>query len=61
MRARRSETDALIEHEIRIPAAPQIVFAYFADPVKTVPRIGRFSSVRGSPFCSYSLYKGLLQ
>ena len=56
--ARPNETDGLIEHEIRIAAAPEIVFAHFTDPAKMVrwmgteatldPRPGGVSSCTGA-------------
>ena len=47
--ARPSETDGLIEHEIRIAAAPEIVFAYFTDPAKMVQWMGTEATLDPRP------------
>ena len=36
MAAGPSENDSVVEHEIRIAAAPETVFAYFTDPARMV-------------------------
>src|SRR2546430_1000670 len=40
MHAEHSETDSVIEHEIRVAASPETVFAYFTDPTKIVRWMG---------------------
>jgi uncharacterized protein YndB with AHSA1/START domain len=47
--ARPSETDGLIEHEIRIAAAPEIVFAYFTDPARMVQWMGTEATLDPRP------------
>jgi len=47
--ARPSETDGLTEHEIRIAAAPEIVFAYFTDPAKMVQWMGTEATLDPRP------------
>ncbi len=34
MSAERNETEAVIEHELRVAASPDSVFDYFIDPAK---------------------------
>jgi uncharacterized protein YndB with AHSA1/START domain len=40
MPARPSETDEVIEHEVRVAASPETVFAYFTDPTRMVQWMG---------------------
>ena len=47
--ARPSETDGLIEHEIRIAAAPEIVFASFTDLAKMVQWMGTEATLDPRP------------
>src|SRR5437588_2484910 len=49
MPARPSETDGLTAHEIRIAAAPEIVFAYFTDPAKMVQWMGTEATLDPRP------------
>jgi len=40
MAAEQSETDSVIEHEVRVAASPDSVFEYFTDPAKMVQWMG---------------------
>jgi uncharacterized protein YndB with AHSA1/START domain len=40
MSARRNETEAVLEHELRVAASPDTVFDYFTDPAKMAQWIG---------------------
>jgi uncharacterized protein YndB with AHSA1/START domain len=40
MGAEQSETEQLVEHEVRVSAAPDTVFDYFTDPAKMVQWMG---------------------
>jgi uncharacterized protein YndB with AHSA1/START domain len=44
-----SETDRLIEHEVRVAASPDIVFAYFTDPAKMVQWMGTEATLDPRP------------
>ena len=49
MAAGPSETDIVIEHQIRIAAAPETVFAYFTDPAKMVQWMGTEATLDPRP------------
>jgi uncharacterized protein YndB with AHSA1/START domain len=49
MPAGPSETESLIEHEIRVGASPEIVFAYFTDPAKMVRWMGTEATLDPRP------------
>ena len=49
MPAGPSETESLIEHEIRVGASPETVFAYFTDPAKMVRWMGTEATLDPRP------------
>jgi uncharacterized protein YndB with AHSA1/START domain len=49
MPAGPSETESLIEHEIRVAASPETVFAYFTDPAKMVQWMGTEATLDPRP------------
>jgi uncharacterized protein YndB with AHSA1/START domain len=49
MPAERSETECVIEHEIRIAASPETVFAYFTDPARMVQWMGTEATLDPRP------------
>ena len=49
MQAGPSETESLIEHEIRVAASPETVFAYFTDPAKMVQWMGTEATLDPRP------------
>src|SRR5439155_8912317 len=49
MPAGPSETESLIEHEIRVAASPETVFAYFTDPAKMVRWMGSDATLDPRP------------
>ena len=49
MRAGRSKTDGLTEHEIRVAASPDTVFAYFTDPARLVEWMGTEATLDPRP------------
>lgn len=49
MPAQRSETDSVIEHEVRVAAGPETVFAYFVDPAKMVQWMGTEATLDPRP------------
>jgi uncharacterized protein YndB with AHSA1/START domain len=49
MPAGQSETESLTEHEIRVAASPEIVFAYFTDPSKMVQWMGTDATLDPRP------------
>ena len=42
-------TSRLVEHELRIAAAPEIVFAYFTDPARMVEWFGHAGHAGPAP------------
>src|SRR5262249_30821970 len=49
MAAGPSETESVVDHEIRIAAAPETVFAYFTDPAKMVEWMGTEATLDPRP------------
>jgi uncharacterized protein YndB with AHSA1/START domain len=49
MPAGPSETDSVTEHEIRVGASPEAVFAYFTDPAKMVQWMGTEATLDPRP------------
>jgi uncharacterized protein YndB with AHSA1/START domain len=49
MPALPSETDSVIEHEIRVAASPETVFAYFTDPARMVQWMGTEATLDPRP------------
>jgi uncharacterized protein YndB with AHSA1/START domain len=49
MAAERSETEGLVEHEIRVAASPDSVFEYFTDPAKMVAWMGTEATLDPRP------------
>jgi uncharacterized protein YndB with AHSA1/START domain len=60
MAAERSRTESVVEHELRIAAAPETVFEYFVDPVKMVEWMGLEATLDPRPggVCRVSLAGG---
>jgi uncharacterized protein YndB with AHSA1/START domain len=49
MPAERSEIDSVIEHEVRVAASPETVFAYFTDPTRMVQWMGTEATLDPRP------------
>jgi uncharacterized protein YndB with AHSA1/START domain len=49
MPAGPSETESVVEHEIRVGASPETVFAYFTDPAKMVQWMGTEATLDPRP------------
>src|SRR5438270_13042490 len=49
MAAERSETEGLVEHEVRVAASPDSVFEYFTDPAKMVKWMGTEATLDPRP------------
>jgi uncharacterized protein YndB with AHSA1/START domain len=49
MSAQHSETDTLVEHEVRVAASPETVFDYFTDPAKMVQWLGTEATLDPRP------------
>lgn len=49
MPARRDGTSEVIEHQIRVAAPPETVFAYFTDPVRIVQWLGEQATLDPRP------------
>src|SRR5438477_2887936 len=49
MAAERSETEGLVEHEVRVAASPDSVFDYFTDPAKMVQWMGTEATLDPRP------------
>src|SRR5438093_7769328 len=49
MAAEQSETEGLVEHEVRVAASPDSVFAYFTDPAKMVQWMGTEATLDPRP------------
>src|SRR5947208_10824916 len=49
MAAEQSETERLVEHEVRVAASPGTVFAYFTDPARMVQWMGTEATLDPRP------------
>src|SRR6476659_4887013 len=49
MAAEQSETERLVEHEVRVAARPETVFDYFTDPAKMVEWMGTEATLDPRP------------
>src|SRR2546430_10080886 len=49
MPVERGETDAVVEHELRVAATPETVFAYFTDPARMVQWMGTEATLDPRP------------
>src|SRR5436190_15504274 len=49
MAAEQSETERLVEHEVRIAASPETVFGFFTDPAKMVQWMGTEATLDPRP------------
>src|SRR2546429_3752964 len=49
MAAEQSETERLVEHEVRVAASPGTVFDYFTDPAKLVQWMGAEATLDPRP------------
>src|SRR5438876_11250076 len=49
MAAEQSETEGLVEHEVRVAASPASVFDYFTDPAKMVKGMGTEATLDPRP------------